>query len=101
MLACFCRIDLLPQTLPCQEASMPQNHRNEVAVRCSFCDKSADEVRQIIAGPNVHICNECVEVCVSYLTPQSKLSALGMLLSPWKWNGRSIKVPPSHAPPAR
>ena len=32
-------------------------------VRCSFCGKSQDEVRTIIAGPNVHICDECVDLC--------------------------------------
>ncbi len=34
-------------------------------IRCSFCGKSQDEVRKLIAGPNgVFICNECVDVCV-------------------------------------
>src|SRR5438105_13711455 len=32
-------------------------------VRCSFCGKSQDEARTIIAGPNVHICDECVDLC--------------------------------------
>ena len=31
---------------------------------CSFCAKSEDDVRQLIAGPSVYICNECVDVCV-------------------------------------
>lgn len=63
-------------------------------LHCSFCGKSADEVRQLIVGPSVYICNECVQICVSYLTPRSKLSILGVLFAPWKWNGRDIKVPP-------
>jgi ATP-dependent protease Clp ATPase subunit len=63
-------------------------------LHCSFCAKSADEVRQLIVGPNVYICNECVEICVNYLTPRSKLSILGTLLAPWKWSGRGIKAPP-------
>ncbi|MGX6978604.1 ATP-dependent Clp protease ATP-binding subunit ClpX [Vagococcus elongatus] len=32
-------------------------------VRCSFCGKSQDEVRKIVAGPGVYICNECIELC--------------------------------------
>lgn len=32
-------------------------------LRCSFCGKSQDQVRRLIAGPNVYICNECVELC--------------------------------------
>ncbi|ADD69554.1 ATP-dependent Clp protease, ATP-binding subunit ClpX [Denitrovibrio acetiphilus DSM 12809] len=30
---------------------------------CSFCGKSQDEVKKLIAGPNVFICNECIELC--------------------------------------
>ncbi len=32
-------------------------------VKCSFCGKSQDQVRRIIAGPGVFICDECVELC--------------------------------------
>ena len=32
-------------------------------VRCSFCGKPRSEVKKLIAGPNVYICNECVELC--------------------------------------
>jgi len=31
---------------------------------CSFCGKSHHEVRKLIAGPTVFICNECVELCM-------------------------------------
>ncbi|MCR4716504.1 MAG: ATP-dependent Clp protease ATP-binding subunit ClpX [Lachnospiraceae bacterium] len=33
------------------------------ALRCSFCNKSQDQVRKLIAGPNVYICDECIAVC--------------------------------------
>lgn len=36
---------------------------HEDPVRCSFCGKSADEVEQIVAGPGVYICNECIDLC--------------------------------------
>jgi len=32
-------------------------------LRCSFCGKSRDEVRKLIAGPTVYICDECVNLC--------------------------------------
>ncbi|SHJ63443.1 ClpX C4-type zinc finger [Dethiosulfatibacter aminovorans DSM 17477] len=32
-------------------------------LRCSFCGKTQDQVKRLIAGPNVYICNECVELC--------------------------------------
>ena len=32
-------------------------------LRCSFCGKPQDQVRRLIAGPNVYICDECVELC--------------------------------------
>jgi ATP-dependent Clp protease ATP-binding subunit ClpX len=31
--------------------------------RCSFCNKSRQEVQTLIAGPGVFICDECVEIC--------------------------------------
>lgn len=32
-------------------------------LRCSFCGKSQDQVRRLIAGPGVYICDECIELC--------------------------------------
>jgi ATP-dependent protease Clp ATPase subunit len=32
--------------------------------RCSFCGKPGDEVHNLIAGPGVHICDDCVRLCV-------------------------------------
>ena len=45
---------------------MPKNDENRI-VSCSFCGKTQDEVHRLIAGPNVYICNECVELCESIL----------------------------------
>ena len=33
------------------------------SIRCSFCGKRQEQVNRIIAGPNVYICNECVDLC--------------------------------------
>jgi len=35
----------------------------DTALYCSFCGKSQHEVRKLIAGPTVFICDECVELC--------------------------------------
>ncbi len=40
---------------------MQRNEENEL--RCSFCGKSQAEVKRLIAGPSVYICNECVDLC--------------------------------------
>lgn len=32
-------------------------------LRCSFCAKTQDQVRRLVAGPNVYICDECIELC--------------------------------------
>ena len=36
-------------------------------IKCSFCGKTQDQVRNIVAGPDVFICNECVERCCEVL----------------------------------
>lgn len=37
--------------------------KNDDQVTCSFCGKKQDEVKKLIAGPNVFICDECIELC--------------------------------------
>jgi len=39
---------------------------------CSFCNKSQEEVKKMIAGPDAYICNECVELCNEILTEEIK-----------------------------
>ena len=43
------------------------SQREGEVLRCSFCGKSQHEVRKLIAGPTVYICNECVEVCLDII----------------------------------
>ena len=45
---------------------MPKNDISK-SVRCSFCGKSQESVRRVIAGPGVYICNECVDLCTSII----------------------------------
>ena len=42
---------------------MPKDDFNNNRIRCSFCGKTQDQVRRIVAGPNAYICNECVLLC--------------------------------------
>jgi ATP-dependent protease Clp ATPase subunit len=44
----------------------------EPLIQCSFCGKSQHEVRTVIAGPDVFICNECVAICNKVLRHVSK-----------------------------
>ena len=39
------------------------NTVKEALLRCSFCGKTQDEVKKIIAGPTVYICDECIDLC--------------------------------------
>ena len=41
-------------------------------ISCSFCGKSQEEVKKLIAGPNVYICNECVVLCKDILVEDDK-----------------------------
>ncbi|MBE5946508.1 MAG: ATP-dependent Clp protease ATP-binding subunit ClpX [Lachnospiraceae bacterium] len=36
-------------------------------LRCSFCNKSQEQVRKLIAGPNVYICDECIDICAEII----------------------------------
>ena len=44
-------------------------------VKCSFCGKTQDSVRKIVAGPGVYICNECVELAQSIIDTETKAEA--------------------------
>ena len=47
---------------------------NKNILYCSFCGKSQHEVRKLIAGPTVFICDECVELCMDIIKEESKSS---------------------------
>ena len=50
-----------------------QSDQTTGGLRCSFCNKSQGEVRKLIAGHGVYICNECVEICNEILTEEKVL----------------------------
>jgi ATP-dependent Clp protease ATP-binding subunit ClpX len=41
---------------------------------CSFCGKSQHEVRKLIAGPTVFVCDECVELCMDIISEENTFS---------------------------
>jgi ATP-dependent Clp protease ATP-binding subunit ClpX len=47
--------------------TMPNKFDEKKSLRCSFCHKTQDQVRKLIAGPNVYICDECIELCAEII----------------------------------
>jgi len=54
---------------------MAKAGRNYGMINCSFCGKSAEQVEKIITGPSVHICNECVHMCMDILSEEKTREA--------------------------
>ncbi|PCH92966.1 MAG: ATP-dependent Clp protease ATP-binding subunit ClpX, partial [Rhodobacteraceae bacterium] len=52
------------------------NSESKNTLYCSFCGKSQHEVRKLIAGPTVFICDECVELCMDIIREEAKSSTL-------------------------
>ncbi len=50
---------------------LEQARPKEFKPACSFCGKTQAEVRKLIAGPQVMICNECVDLCAEILAEES------------------------------
>ena len=48
--------------------------KNKTTLYCSFCGKSQHEVKKLIAGPTVFICDECVELCMDIIKEEHKSS---------------------------
>jgi ATP-dependent Clp protease ATP-binding subunit ClpX len=46
---------------------MASNNESKKQLRCSFCNRPQDQVRRLIAGPNVYICNDCIKQCLELL----------------------------------
>ena len=59
---------------------------SEPVMSCSFCRKSQHEVRALIAGPDVLICDECVAVCNTILRYKS---------APRRWLRALLRIPDS------
>lgn len=49
--------------------------RRDETLRCSFCGKTQNEVKKLIAGPTVYICNECIDICNEIITDDANQEA--------------------------
>ena len=54
---------------------MSKTEKNNSTLYCSFCGKSQHEVKKLIAGPTVFICDECVELCMDIIKEEHKQSS--------------------------
>mgnify|MGYP000497495910 CR=1 FL=1 len=51
---------------------MSTEEKNKQSLECDFCSKKQYEVKKLIAGPGVYICNECVELCTDIIREEDK-----------------------------
>lgn len=56
--------------------------KSDSYLRCSFCGKSSEQVRKLIAGPGVYICDECVELCNEILDEELLTSSNDTAIQP-------------------
>jgi len=53
------------------DTHVPKFNDDANAAACSFCGKNQREVRKLIAGPSMHICDQCVELCKNILAEEA------------------------------
>lgn len=58
----------------------PTNN-NTKQLKCSFCGKSQDAVKKLVAGPGVYICNECISLCQSVLDGEYEIEPMDLDLA--------------------
>ncbi|MEV6040619.1 ClpX C4-type zinc finger protein [Nonomuraea sp. NPDC052116] len=61
---------------------MPDEWKDKI--RCSFCHKKSTEVKKMIAGPGVHICDQCIELCNEILTQERLATPTEPRLPMWE-----------------
>jgi hypothetical protein len=67
------------------------SHTDPQGLRCSFCNKGEAEVRKLIAGPTVFICDECVGVCNDILSDDG---------GSFRHENGPVEPPPVSSPPS-
>lgn len=68
---------------------MPRKDTQGDRLRCSFCGKNQDEVKRLIAGPTVYICDECIDLCNDIILEEGaneKAAVMQRLLTPKEIN---------------
>jgi ATP-dependent Clp protease ATP-binding subunit ClpX len=56
---------------------MPRKKSDGDGLKCSFCNKSQRDVRKLIAGPTVYICDECVDICLDIIAEEREAEEQG------------------------
>jgi ClpX C4-type zinc finger len=69
----------------------------DAELRCSFCNKSQNDVHKLIAGPTVFICDECVAVCNDILLDDVRMSDHATISVDTRVSGSAYSVPPRSA----
>jgi len=70
---------------------MPRKDSQVDVLRCSFCGKSQDEVKRLIAGPTAYICDECIDLCNDIILEEGaaeQSKARTRLLTPKELNNK-------------
>ena len=65
---------------------------DSVPVRCSFCNKAQDDVKKVIAGPTVMICDECVAVCVNALADDAAQAIPKDSVEVQRWRAKTAQL---------
>ena len=60
---------------------MSKKSNDKDTLRCSFCNKNQNDVRKLIAGPTVFICDECVDVCNDIIADDNRPASKGLRTS--------------------
>ncbi|MCS7206010.1 MAG: ATP-dependent Clp protease ATP-binding subunit ClpX [Leptospiraceae bacterium] len=58
------------------EYKRKNNTNKKDTLHCSFCGKSQEQVRKLVAGPGVYICDECIELCVEIISEDNNRSEI-------------------------
>lgn len=61
---------------------------NNVTLHCSFCKKSQNDVKKLVAGPSVYVCDDCIKLCNKIIEEDKALK---------EFEGEEIKLPTPHA----
>ena len=73
-------------------ADKPKDKSKEKLLYCSFCGKSQHEVTKLIAGPQVFICNECIELCNDILKEEGN-AQIGAVAEAQTPDGKRLPLP--------
>jgi ATP-dependent protease Clp ATPase subunit len=66
--------------------------RSDDELRCGFCGNNQKQVKKLIAGPSVYICNGCIEICNEIIVDDRKAEDHKNTLEAQRWNSSKNPV---------